>query len=193
MNVSCYARTEHHPPALGSVKAPAPAAAWVDQQEFVDSIEPLLPSVLRSARRILGCDDLARDALQEALVSLWSHGRPSIDLRGWLIRTVQHRSLHSRRSLSRRRNHERDAGGRCACIGHAVDPVRRLDRLKLRARICASVVALPADQRAVFIMREIEGQSYESIALQLAVPVGTVRSRLHRARSALRRQLTEAS
>ncbi|MFI5403761.1 MAG: RNA polymerase sigma factor, partial [Planctomycetota bacterium] len=59
------------------------------------------------------------------------------------------------------------------------------------ALVAAAVAALPEESREALVLRDVEGLSYEEIAAALEVPVGTVRSRLHRARSLLRDRLRE--
>src|SRR5262245_29319224 len=87
-------------------RAPArPRALEAD----ASGLELHLPRLLAVARRILGSDDLAWDAIQEALMCLWHEREEPRDLRGWLVRTVVHRSLHQVRSLERRRRHELSA------------------------------------------------------------------------------------
>jgi len=62
----------------------------------------------------------------------------------------------------------------------------------LATRIWGALGRLPFDQRTVMILREIDGLSYDEIGFSLGVAVGTVKSRLTRAREALRVQLREA-
>jgi RNA polymerase sigma-70 factor (ECF subfamily) len=62
----------------------------------------------------------------------------------------------------------------------------------LAVRVWKALDRLPFDQRTVVILREIDGLSYDEIAFSLGVAVGTVKSRLTRARAVLRAQLGEA-
>ena len=78
----------------------------------------------------------------------------------------------------------------------SVDPIadERTDdateRQQLGAAIAAGVASLPDAQRAVFVLREYHGLDYQDIATALELDLGTVKSRLHRARAAVRAQLT---
>ena len=63
---------------------------------------------------------------------------------------------------------------------------------ELAARLEHALAQLPFDQRTAIILREIDGLSYEEIAFSLGVAIGTVKSRLTRARQALRLELREA-
>ena len=67
-----------------------------------------------------------------------------------------------------------------------------LFRKELAARLWSALNALPFDQRTVVVLREFDGLSYEEIAFSLGVAVGTVKSRLTRARQALRHELRES-
>jgi RNA polymerase sigma-70 factor (ECF subfamily) len=67
-----------------------------------------------------------------------------------------------------------------------------LARKELASRLWAALNDLPFDQRTVVILREVDGLSYDEIAFSLGVAVGTVKSRLTRARQALRLQLRES-
>ena len=63
--------------------------------------------------------------------------------------------------------------------------------LSLRRRVWCVIVQLPFDQRTVIVLREVDGLSYEEIAYSLGVAIGTVKSRLTRARHTLRSELRE--
>lgn len=163
--------------------------------ELEAAIRDHVTRVLAVARRILRSDELAEDAVQEAFVSLWRE-RPETDRQSaWLVRTVIHRSLHARRTAQRRRHWELRAG-----LEAETDPPCRLceaerERMNadLRSEIGRALSALDDERRAVFELREIEGLDYAEIAERLAIPVGTVRSRLHRARLALQAALRDWS
>src|SRR5437763_1076493 len=68
-------------------------------------------------------------------------------------------------------------------------PGDRLEREERAAQVQAALETLTEEHRAILVLREMEGCCYETIAEILALPVGTVRSRLHRARLQLRDQL----
>ena len=66
-----------------------------------------------------------------------------------------------------------------------------LGRRELAARLTTALLALPFDQRSALVLREMDGLSYEEIAFSQGVAVGTVKSRLARARELLREELRE--
>ncbi len=176
------------PPALRNFQPPGePGAEAFDVGSIV---EPHLALLRRVALRILGCPEQAQDAVQDAICALWQlHGRP-VEVRGWLVRTVVHRSLHRRRSEGRRRRWEEraalDQDAECP-ICHPEDEIAR--RQTLRA-LEAALENLSSEHRVVLALRAA-GLEYEEIAAELALPVGTIRSRLNRARHALRDQMGE--
>ena len=71
------------------------------------------------------------------------------------------------------------------------DPVRRAEDAEIRDRLRAAMAELTPEHRAVILLREVEGLSYEEISQTLAVPKGTVMSRLHYARRQLQARLHE--
>jgi RNA polymerase sigma-70 factor (ECF subfamily) len=73
--------------------------------------------------------------------------------------------------------------------GQPVDPERAALRADDARRLNGAVAALPVEYREVFVLRELEGLSYKEIADVAAIPVGTVMSRLSRARAVLARSL----
>ncbi len=70
-------------------------------------------------------------------------------------------------------------------------PDRAYARKQLAERLWSALDHLPFDQRTVIVLREIDGLSYEEIAFSLGVAIGTVKSRLTRARQTLRDELRE--
>src|ERR1700675_3369432 len=111
INDSVYVSDSRYPykPASGvgnrhSDREHRRSGAWEDQ--FAAVVHARLPRLQRLARRILHGEDLADDAVQEALLSLWKEGRMPQNPEGWLVRAVVLRSLHLNRSRRRRRGHE---------------------------------------------------------------------------------------
>ena len=140
------------------------------------------------AQRILGSPDLASDAVQETFIALWQAPELPQNLRGWLARAVLHRSLHAKRTEGRRRRWEQLAGESWAENCPICDPERDAESREISRRLDSALSALSSDQRVAFELREFEGLEYGEIALRLNIPVGTVRSRLNRARRALREE-----
>jgi RNA polymerase sigma-70 factor (ECF subfamily) len=160
---------------------------WEDR--FTEVVHTRLPRLQRLARRVLHSEDLADDAVQEALLSLWKEGRMPANPEGWLVRAVVLRSLHLNRSRRRRRRYEERAGTLRSEHDPCGDAPRTLEAREVAHTLAALLGELPDHLRAVFLLREAEQYDYEAIAAALGVPLGTVRSRLHRAREALKQGL----
>jgi RNA polymerase sigma-70 factor (ECF subfamily) len=147
-------------------------------------VEPHLDALRVVACGIVGSHDLAGDAVQEALLCLWRLDAPPADLRGWLVRTVVHQSLHVNRARQRRAYHEdRVAVERSALCPLCASTEDEND--EWRRALDAALDSLSDELRAVFLLRQRDGLDYDQIARRLAVPIGTVRSRLKRARDRL--------
>lgn len=156
-----------------------------------DDLDALLASATRLrhvAHGILDDRDLAEDAVQEAMITLWKSQTVPPSPTGWLFRTIVHRSLHVRRTEHRREHYERAAGqarldDERGPVGD--DPFDEVAGEQLAERLQAAIAALPPAQQAVLVLREQDDLDYEGIARLLDLPIGTVRSRLNRARRAL--------
>ena len=129
----------------------------------------LIPRLRRYARALVGeragADDLVQDTLERAWTKLHLY-RQGTDLRAWLF-TVMH-NVHVNRMRATR----------------LTDPLDD-DALVLRD-LDRAIARLPADQRAVLLLVTLEEMSYEEVARTLGIPIGTVMSRLSRAREKLR-------
>jgi RNA polymerase sigma-70 factor (ECF subfamily) len=146
--------------------------------------------------RMLGNREEAEDATQDTFLNLHRHGhrfRHDSRFSTFVYRVAVNAALNRRRSLGRRRAHA-DAFGEAQSVGHlgpteAPDPEQALEGDQLRARIGRELLTLPESLRAPVVLFDVEGLSYGEIAEVLAVAEGTVKSRIHRARQALRLRL----
>ncbi len=161
---------------------------WEDK--LAELVAPHLAQLTEVAERILGTGEQADDAVQEALVTLWNTRDLPPNPRSWLVRTVVHRSLHARRTAERRRKWEERAGFDWALTCPLCDPSETLEAQELEQRLERALAGLRDDQRIVVALRA-EGLDYQEIADRLEIPIGTVRSRLNRAREALRTRFDE--
>lgn len=153
---------------------------------FAGVTRPFLGRLVRLARRILGSDDLAWEAVQEALLGLWMQGSMPPNPRAWLARAVVLRSLQLGRSNRRRSKHEARACRRRVEASDRDDPTRPSQAAEVQNELRAAMAKLGDAHRLVLHLHLIEELDYASIARRLGVPIGTVRSRLNRAREALR-------
>ena len=141
----------------------------------------LIPRLRRYARALVGdratADDLVQDTLERAWAKLHLYRRGT-DLRAWLF-TVMHNVHVNRVRAARITDPLEDEMPELAQRAPQGDGllVRDLDR---------AITRLPAEQRAVLLLVTLEEMSYEQVAGALGIPIGTVMSRLSRARDKLR-------
>jgi RNA polymerase sigma-70 factor (ECF subfamily) len=135
--------------------------------------------------------DLVQEAFVQALVKLSSFQRGSA-FYTWLYRIALNLAISRRRrrkptvSVDEIRNASGDEP-----VGRDDAPADRIEREERAAQVQAALARLSEEHRSVLVLREIDGYCYEEIAEMLDVPVGTIRSRLHRARLMLRDELKE--
>jgi RNA polymerase sigma-70 factor (ECF subfamily) len=150
-----------------------------------DSIVELIPRLRRYARALAGeriaADDLVQDTLERAWSKLHLYRRGT-DLRAWLF-TVMHNVYVNQLRASR------PTAPLDEEMAELAQPVRETDALVLRD-LDAAIRRLPPDQREVLLLVALEEMSYEEAAGALGVPIGTVMSRLARAREKLRAMLS---
>ena len=150
---------------------------------------------------LLGDHNEALDLSQEVFLRVFRtihRFRGHSALRTWIYRIVVNQARNRLRWWRRRyraqqvsleehvRSHGDPAAGE---IG--ASPERALGRKELGARIWAALDDLPFEQKTALVLREVDGMSYDEIAYSLGVAVGTVKSRLARARETLRAQLRD--
>lgn len=135
--------------------------------------------------------DTVQDAFVQAFLKLDSF-RQSSGFYTWLYRIAFNLSVSRRRRNKPTVSVERlkESGGR-EPIQPGEGPEEHAKKNETCRQVRAAIAQLPEEQRAVLVLREIDGCDYESIASILDIPVGTVRSRLSRARLALRDLLKE--
>lgn len=148
-----------------------------------------IPHLRRYARALTRdveeADDLVQDCLERALRKrhLW---RRQGSLRGWLFRMLYHVHLNSRRG-ERRRPTTRAAP---EAVEAVPAPANQESHVECR-RVADALDRLPAPQREALLLVSLEGMPYDQAAWVLDIPVGTLRSRLSRARDALRASLRD--
>jgi RNA polymerase sigma-70 factor (ECF subfamily) len=156
--------------------------------------------VVQLAMNLLGDRDEALDLSQEVFLRVFRtihRFRGQSSLRTWIYRIAVNQARNRHRFW--RRRHRADQVSLDAHLAAHGDflsggdprPDQVLARKELAARLQGALEQLPFDQRTAIVLREIDGLSYEEIAYSLGVAVGTVKSRLTRARQALRTQLRE--
>ncbi|MGC2201089.1 MAG: sigma-70 family RNA polymerase sigma factor [Stellaceae bacterium] len=165
-----------------AIQSCPPDEAAIDS--LARQIDRLLPRLqryaLRLTRNAAAADDLVQETLVRGIANIhrWQQGT---DLRAWLF-TILHNQFVSGIRRATREVVKVDQ----ACAGAAlVSPGRQIAVLELRD-LERALARLPVEQRVVVLLVGYEGMEYETIASLLALPLGTVRSRLSRGRTRLR-------
>jgi RNA polymerase sigma factor (sigma-70 family) len=158
--------------------------------DMAQLIEPVIPSLRRYARTFVrdpgAADDLVQDTLERA-ISRWHQRRSDAAARTWLFTILHNLAVnHLRRAARRGRELPLDDAGE----SDVAVPSTQEDALR-HEDILAAVAQLPDEQRGILLLVSIEGVSYAEAAQILDIPVGTVMSRLSRARARLLRLVEE--
>jgi len=142
--------------------------------------------------------DLAQEAFIRAYRSIGSFRREA-DFGTWLHRITVNVYLNFRRKNGKRqvlsldephRGNDGDEIQREA-VSEEGDPLQALEEKEFRSLVRAALGRLSEEHRVVLVLREIEGYSYEEVSRMLGCSLGTVKSRLNRARDAMRRIMTK--
>ncbi len=187
---------------LSGVMGATPGASEDDRARlaaFEELLRRHLRSIYRVAFRLTGNHADAEDLSQEAIVEAFrafDRYQPGTFFDRWLYRIMTRTHIdHVRRRLRRPEvsldapvNPEGDP--LVTLVGDTRDdPQQRMEVADLDGVIQAALDALPEEFRTAVILADVEGLSYDEVAAAAGCPVGTVRSRLHRAREMLRKAL----
>ena len=169
-----------------------------DEQAFTALYRRRQAGIYRFALQMCGSESVAEDVAQEVFMALIREGRRFDPSRGtlssYLYGVARNQVL---RRLERDRpfaaSLDEDEGREAADDAHDArpDPLSELARAETVASVRRAVLALPAHYREVVVLCELQEMSYAEAAGALGCAVGTVRSRLHRARSMLTDKLAE--
>jgi RNA polymerase sigma-70 factor (ECF subfamily) len=177
-----------------------------DERAFREMMETYQDRVFNLLYRMIGTREEAEDLAQEVFVTVFK----SIDqFRGeakfstWLYRVAANHCKNRIKYLARR--HDRDTsalddvtereavaqGGAPIGAGHIEGPDRVLEGVERDQLVQRAIADLDEDHRLVVVLRDVEELSYEEICSITGLPEGTVKSRLHRARLALKEKLAK--
>jgi RNA polymerase sigma-70 factor (ECF subfamily) len=166
--------------------------------EFATACLPHQPEMYGVALRLTRSPDDAKDLVQETLMRAmcaWSRFEPGSNVRAWLLRILTNAFINGYR---KRRRHARFANERpgdalAALYGEpkdqVPDPIEEKVASELGDEVAAALGTLAPDYREVVERADLKGERYRDIADALDVPIGTVMSRLFRARRQLEAQL----
>ena len=157
--------------------------------------------VFNLAARLLGDPEEARDVAQEVFLQVYRtlgrfEGRSTV--KTWIYRIVVNQCRNRQRWWRRRRKDRScpidaltpaDEAKLAEQGSRTEDPEERVQRRERARAVQAALLRLSFEHRAVLLLREVEGLSCQEIAGALGLPAGTVKSRLSRARDALRSAL----
>jgi len=169
-------------------------AAAGDDVAFQALIEPRIERLLRLARSILRDDALARDVVQDASIRAWRELpgiRDATRFDAWIGQIVVNRCRTELRRTRVRTVRELQIEDDDAGRGARRPSGERLlgDRVVEAEAVRRAFVRLDGDDRSLLVLHHVDGRSVAEIAAVLAIPTGTVKWRLSRARAALERAL----
>ncbi|HEY8986839.1 MAG TPA: RNA polymerase sigma factor [Streptomyces sp.] len=165
-------------------------AAEGDEDAFASLVQSHAPALIRLATRLLDTPAEAEDAVQEAFLSAWRRlpefqGRSSF--RTWMYRIVTNRCLNVLRA--RRPVAPLEAAGEIPAAEYATSPARITEARHAVRELREAFGLLSAEQRACWVLRELDGRSYEFIADTVGISQEAVRARVFRARRCLTQAL----
>jgi RNA polymerase sigma-70 factor (ECF subfamily) len=144
------------------------------------------------ASRMLGSRERAEDVLQEVYLQAWKsfhRFEPGTNCRAWLFKILINCVHHYRRKwFNSKLVKENDE-----VLEQSVSPAPPVPERLTDEEILAALDAIPPDYRTVVLLADVEEFAYKEVALILNIPIGTVMSRLSRARRMLREQLASVA
>lgn len=171
-----------------------------DRQAFEDRVMPHLDAAYNLARWLLRSEQSAEDAVQDAVIRAlrYSNALRDGDAKPWLLGIVRNTCFTM---LARARSGPdlvefddeafQDQVQQQVLAADHGNPEAVLQRRRTRVRVDAAIGALSPALREVIVLREFEELAYDDMARIIGVPIGTVMSRLSRARDRLRQVLSE--
>jgi RNA polymerase sigma-70 factor (ECF subfamily) len=147
-----------------------------------------------TARRLTGSRDEAEDLVQDAVMrawTFWDRFEPGSNARAWLHRILVNTFINAYRKRRRERELFRAAGEECKREALTAVTHRTAQRDGVGDEVGAALAALPVEFRTVVELVDLGELSYREVATELGCPIGTVMSRLHRARKQLSELLAD--
>lgn len=166
------------------------------EREAMPHLDALYGAALRLTRSPSDAEDLVQDTLLRAY-RFWHRFEAGTNLKAWLLRIQTNTFINRyRRSVRERKVFD---GAMAAPVGEGVmsrsamrglnQPIEAAQRRILAREIQKAIDELPEDHRIMILLADVEELSYKEIAEAVGCPVGTVMSRLHRARKGLQKKL----
>jgi RNA polymerase sigma-70 factor (ECF subfamily) len=172
-----------------------------DELAFAELVEAHQRMVYQLAFHLLGDHNEALDLSQDVFLRVFrtlDGFRGQSSFRTWIYRIVVNQARNRQRWWRRRHraaqvsidDHQRNNGEIASPVYNSA-PDRLFRQKEVASRLWRALDDLPFDQKTAIILREVDGLSYDEIAYSLGIAVGTVKSRLARAREVLRSQLRD--
>ncbi len=171
-------------------------------KQFDQLVQPHLQGMFRFAHRLTGNSQDAEDLVQDVMVKLYPRTDELMqvaDLRPWLNRVLYRQFVDQTRRDKRRADQplsdhmpESEHGVFMdRHPGETLGPLGDMEQTRSKQLLDEALNGLSPDQRALIVMHDVEGWRQEDIAQVLDVAPGTIKSRLHRCRQALRERLSQ--
>jgi RNA polymerase sigma-70 factor, ECF subfamily len=161
---------------------------------FEATVARYTPNLREAARRLTGCADAADDLVQDAVVrawTFWDRFEPGSNARAWLHRILVNTFINSYRKQRRERDLFRAAAEESKREAATDAHFRGALRDGLSDEVGQALATLAPEFRAVVERVDLGEASYREVASELGCPIGTVMSRLHRARRQLAEMLAD--
>ncbi len=176
-----------------------------DERAFTEFVHAYQHQVFNLVFRMLGRREEAEDVAQEVFITVFKNigtFRGECRLSTWIYRIATNHCRNRIKYLSRRRIHEHrqyeedvgkvqpsDSVAGSPTTGQVSRPDHMVEGLQMERLVQQAIAALDEDHREVVVLRDVQNLAYQDICEITGLPVGTVKSRLHRARLALRDKL----
>ena len=171
-----------------------------DEAAFAELMRRHRGPIVNYVHRLIGDRDRAEDLAQEVFLRVYRHAgtyRVTARFTTWLYTIASNLGKNELRNRARRRNVSMEDSPRELCqddyhFGTRADffaPDKVADLKDRKARVREAIDSLPEHFRVMLVMRDLEGFSYEEIASMLDLPLGTVKSRINRARLEFKRRV----
>lgn len=160
-----------------------------DREAYGDLLARYQDEMYRHAKRMVGSPDVAEDLVQGSLIKAYTNlarCREPERFGSWLFRILSNRCKDYLKSRRRR-----DTSLEESWPDDGPDPAEDAARAELRRTVAQALGRLPPSQREAFILKHLEGLSYEEIAQRLGTSVGSLKMRVFRARDTLQELLED--
>jgi RNA polymerase sigma-70 factor (ECF subfamily) len=166
--------------------------SWREPERFAALFDRHAPYIYRYLARRAGrqvADDLLAETFLAAFAKRHRYDLGHADARPWLYGIATNLVGQHRRNEARQHRIAQVAAAEPVVLGHADQVAASVTAQAMRTLLGTALAALPPGDRDVLLLIAWEQLTYQEVSVALAIPVGTVRSRLHRARTKVRQTL----